>query len=981
MNVSYIYINIAAFLCFALMFVAFCAAERSREMRAWLVLLGDLVLWTGGTVFMRLHVFPSYEFWYYVSLLALFSIAFLVYNYVYQFANVKNGLERLVWFAGTVIILIVSATGFFLAPPTVSVDGSGMAVFTYAMDWKIGIPTVFFMLIVGSIIKLFRRILDTKGKKAPGVSELIIGCFLMAIGNIVQILPGNTFPWDTLFGLAFAVLFIRSLYKRRMFNTTPVISSSILMLVSAVMCVGVAALFFEKTVELFRRIGGHLGNPGIEAFLFLAIILYAAISSFRKLLNSIFSDEERQGSRIKQYSDSISKTLDIDSILRQTVKVIKNEIHVDQLYICLLQNGKYVPVCSAMPLKPAAFTIAADHPCVKYFEGDGSGKNHIVIKEFETDPLYKSVWGSERELFASYGISCICALKDGGSVVGLLLLADKEKGVGYTYSDFSFLSTVSAIASIAIKNAALYKQVAEREHLFSSMTAFIPNVILIKPKGESRYCFVSANTEKVLGLPASYFTGRSAVRTLRENVDVETADEVIKALSESDGSGGYTVDIPFKTGDGRDITLRCAFSPIVTGGVKSHYVCVATDITSDIDAQLLLRNSVELAQDSSRAKGEFLSHMSHEIRTPMNSIAGLTYLAREMVGEGRDDELRDYLNQIDQSSQYLLSLLNNIMDMSKIESSKYEINAKPFNISSVLDEVYSVFSATMSTKGIKLTINSDAVTSPDVIGDEISLRKILNNLLSNANKFTRAGGSVTIFASQKQMNEKAAILHLEVADTGVGISEEFIGHLFEPYTQEMSENGGRAAGSGLGMAICKSMIDLQGGSISVRSRLGEGTTFYVDIPYSLGKAAVKKTEAVNCSAISGRRIMVVDDVAINTTITCRLLERHGAVVDCAENGREATELFASKPDYYYDCILMDIQMPEMNGIEAVSRIRASGKRYGPTVPVLAMTADAFINEQGGALSDFSGYIIKPVKPDELYAKLAGIFENQRGIHA
>ena len=287
----------------------------------------------------------------------------------------------------------------------------------------------------------------------------------------------------------------------------------------------------------------------------------------------------------------------------------------------------------------------------------------------------------------------------------------------------------------------------------------------------------------------------------------------------------------------------------------------------------------------------------------------------------------------------------------------------------------------MSTKGIRLTINSDAVTSPDVIGDEISLRKILNNLLSNANKFTRSGGRVTIFASQKQMNEKSSILHLEVADTGVGISEEFIGHLFEPYTQEMSENGGRAAGSGLGMAICKSMIDLQGGSISVRSRLGEGTTFYVDIPYSLGKAAVKKTEAVNCSAISGRRIMVVDDVAINTTITCRLLERHGAVVDCAENGREATELFASKPDYYYDCILMDIQMPEMNGIEAVSRIRASGKRYGPTVPVLAMTADAFINEQGGALSDFSGYIIKPVKPDELYAKLAGIFENQRGIHA
>ena len=335
MNVSYIYINIAAFLCFALMFVAFCAAERSREMRAWLVLLGDLVLWTGGTVFMRLHVFPSYEFWYYVSLLALFSIAFLVYNYVYQFANVKNGLERLVWFAGTVIILIVSATGFFLAPPTVSVDGNGMAVFTYAMDWKIGIPTVFFMLIVGSIIKLFRRILDTKGKKAPGVSELIIGCFLMAIGNIVQILPGNTFPWDTLFGLAFAVLFIRSLYKRRMFNTTPVISSSILMLVSAAMCVGVAALFFEKTVELFRK-----SEPGEFDVILMDIMMpvmngYEATKMIRSLdredakkipiiaMTANAFTEDRIRAKEAGMDEHVAKPIDVELLIKVIHKLVK----------------------------------------------------------------------------------------------------------------------------------------------------------------------------------------------------------------------------------------------------------------------------------------------------------------------------------------------------------------------------------------------------------------------------------------------------------------------------------------------------------------------------------------------------------------------------------------------------------------------------------------------------------------------------------
>lgn len=973
MNVSFIYINIAAFLCFSLMFLAFFAAERSREMRAWLVLLGDMVLWSGGSVFMRLNVFPCYEFWYYVSLLALFSIAYLVYDYVYQFANVRNGLERLIWLVGTVVILIVAATGFFLAPPEVSYNEAGMAVYSYSMDWHIAIPLVFLMFIVVSILRLFRGILKTKGKKAPGVMELIIGCFLLALGNVIQILPGNTFPWDTLFGTAFAVMFIVSLYKRRMFDTTQVISSSILIFVSGLLCVCFAALSFNKTVAVFERIGGHLGSPEVEAFVMLTAVLFAAITCFRKLLTAIFSDEERQNSRIKQYSDSVSKTLDIDSILRRTVKVVRSELRVEQLYICLLDNGKYVPMCSAMPLKPAGFTIAADHPCVRYFEESGTENNHIVLKEFEADPLYKSMWGSEKELFSEHGISCISALKDGSSVVGLLLLSEKERSESYTYADFSFLSTVSSIASIAIRNAALYKQVAEREHLFSSMTAFIPNTILIKPKGESRFCFVSANTEKVLGLPNSYFTERSARQVLSECMDSENMNSVIDSLKRDDGEAGCTVDIPFTTGDGRSITLRCAFSPIVSDGIVSHYVCAATDITSDIAAQLLLRNSVELAQDSSRAKGEFLSHMSHEIRTPMNSIAGLTYLAREMVGEGRDGELRDHLDQIDQASQYLLSLLNNIMDMSKIESSKYEINSSPFNLRDVFDEVYSVFSAQMNAKGIRFLLNTEELKYSNVLGDEISLRKILNNLLSNANKFTGAGGTVELFATQKMTSEKSVILHIEVHDTGSGISEDFIEHLFEPYTQETGENGSRAAGSGLGMAICKNMVDLQGGNISVRSKLGEGSTFFVELPYTLTAASGQTHQETDCSALYGRRIMVVDDVVINTAITARLLERHGAVVDCAGNGREAVELFCSKNDYYYDCILMDIRMPELNGIEAAARIRAAGKRYSPLVPIVAMTADAFINEQGASMNDFSGYILKPVKPDELYSRLVEIF--------
>ena len=474
-------------------------------------------------------------------------------------------------------------------------------------------------------------------------------------------------------------------------------------------------------------------------------ISIAALLCFAMMFAAFFAAKR---SRIKKYRDSVSKTPNIDSVLRQTVEVIKNGIHVDRLCICLLQNGRYVPVCSAMPEKPASFTIAAD-------------------------PLYRTMCGTEKEL---------------------------------------------------------------------------------------------------------------------------------------------------------------------------------------------------------------LSHISHEIRTPLSSIAELTYLARELVGEGRDDELREHLERIDRSSQYLLSLLNNIMDMSKIENSRYEISEKPFDISAVLDEVYSVYSATMAAKGVKLDMDTEGLSCPNVLGDELSLRRILNNLLSNAGKFTKTGGSVRLLASQKLPDAQSSILHLEVSDTGIGMSEDFLGRLFEPYTQEQSADGGRAAGSGLGMAICKSMLELQGGTISVKSRQGFGTTFFVDIPYPLCEAPAAEARSIDCSAINGRRVMVVDDVMINTAMIRRLLERHGALVDCAESGREAAELFRSKPEAYYDCILMDIRLPEMNGIEAAACIRASAMRYASTVPILAMTADAFIDEQEGALGDFSGYILKPVKPDELYAKLVGIFENQRGTH-
>ena len=315
------------------------------------------------------------------------------------------------------------------------------------------------------------------------------------------------------------------------------------------------------------------------------------------------------------------------------------------------------------------------------------------------------------------------------------------------------------------------------------------------------------------------------------------------------------------------------------------------------------------------------------------------------------------------------------MDMSKIESRKYEVQSKPFDVEKVLDEVYSVYSVQMSAKSVEFTLDTDGLSYKNILGDEISLRKILNNLLSNAYKFTGSGGKVSLSVEQKLTGDKSVMMQFRVSDTGVGISEQFMQHLFEPYTQEQSENGGKAAGSGLGMAICKSMVDLQNGSIRVHSAVGKGTTFTVDIPYTLCRSVKSENnETIDCSVLNGKRVLVVDDVMINTVITKRLLEKYGVLVDCAENGREAVEKFASMPDHYYDAILMDIQMPVLNGIEAAAQIRAVKKRYAALVPIAAMTADAFIGDNQAGTGDFCDYIIKPVSPDELYGKLIKIID-------
>ena len=705
-------------------------------------------------------------------------------------------------------------------------------------------------------------------------------------------------------------------------------------------------------------------------------ILIAAILCLASAL-TVFLHKRRaslkSGSEvIKRYSDRVSHTLSVGTILNETVSVIRGELKVERIIICLRENDVFIPSRGGV----SPFRISAENPFVRKLE---SGDNHVVLDEYEANPLNNLRSKIERKALDDNGIVSICALRDGSRVIGLLLLSEKE--TKYSRADYNFLNTVCSVASMALKNASLYEQVSEREKLFSSMTAFIPNVILIKKKNEPRFSFVSSNTKHVLGLELESFGSGRIYDVLEECVDAKTAKKLAESFDDTPESG-CMYDVPFRRPDDKsERTLRFVFSPIASEDIVTHNVCVISDISEDIQARELLESSALIAQNSNKAKSDFLSQMSHEIRTPLNSIAGLTYLAREHVSDASDSELTEYLDKISSSSNYLISMLNNIMDMSKIENRQYEIIKKPFDAKKVLDDIRSVYSSQMKTKGITLEYVCEDLKHEKLLGDEIALRKILNNLLSNAYKYTQQYGRVVLYATERAVSAQTVVMHFEIADNGKGISREFAEKVFEPYKREAAQNADTENGSGLGLAICKNIVDLQGGQISVSSELGVGTKFTVDIPYSICEAENKEKTAQNdLEQLYGKRIMVVDDVPINTVITSKLLEKYGAFVSCAQDGMTAIELFEDKADGYYDCIIMDIQMPEMDGFETVRNIRACKKFYAPTVPIVAMTADAFISDSVNAdRSCFDEYIIKPVSPDELYAKLIRLFKEKTNV--
>ena len=377
----------------------------------------------------------------------------------------------------------------------------------------------------------------------------------------------------------------------------------------------------------------------------------------------------------------------------------------------------------------------------------------------------------------------------------------------------------------------------------------------------------------------------------------------------------------------------------------------------------LLEDALEIARKNEVSKQSFFSNMSHDMRTPLNAIIGLSDLAAGHVED--PEKVREYLKKINFSSRQLLGLINDILDMSRMEQGKLVLNSKEFDLKQCMEECVGSFRFQAEAARKTLTLQMD-VRDAQVMGDPFRIGQVMNNLLSNAVKFTREGDSIRVTVTQMEAAPgQLCKYRLVIADTGIGMSREYLPHLFEPYSREMRFGERQAVGTGLGMPITQSIVTQMNGEIHVESAPGEGTTFTIILPFAIAHKQAKAADAADggeeAFSLEGRRILLAEDNEVNMEITTELLQMNGVAVTQAWNGAEAVERFREAEAFAFDAILMDMQMPVMDGCEAARRIRALRRPDARKVPIVAVTANAFAEDIAAtSAAGMDAHVSKPI---------------------
>jgi len=513
------------------------------------------------------------------------------------------------------------------------------------------------------------------------------------------------------------------------------------------------------------------------------------------------------------------------------------------------------------------------------------------------------------------------------------------------------------------------REVMVRENMLDLLVSNTNNVFALFSVKQQEPVYVSPNQAAV--------TGDGSRRMLRitedgklqfsyeKGGDEEYLKELNAELADWDGKGNFTSRYLKTVINGEIKYLES--NVYFTGQQNAEYILTTTDVSKEYEREETLRAALSMADDASKAKTAFLSNMSHDIRTPMNAIVNMTDFALQNLDH--PDQLRQYLDTIKTSSNHLLQLINDILDMSRIESGKMEIEAEPFNAAEQFDQVISIIEP-LCRKRSQTFIRRFEIMHETLKGDNLKAKQIVINLLNNAVKFTPEGGRIEFeIREEKGLTEKQTILHFTVRDNGVGMSMENQENIFQPFQRIRSSGTERVEGSGLGLSICKSFTEAMGGSIALKSVPGKGSEFHVRLPFEIAENNSGDAEAHDETQISeeqadfsGKRALLCEDNEINRQIAGMLLESIGFRVDSAVDGKEGYRKFLESEPGTYDIIFMDIQMPEMNGYDTTVAIRASSHEQAGSIPIIAMTANVFKEdvERAGEVG-MNGHIAKPLE--------------------
>ena len=541
-------------------------------------------------------------------------------------------------------------------------------------------------------------------------------------------------------------------------------------------------------------------------------------------------------------------------------------------------------------------------------------------------------------------------------------------------SAITIAMAVMLLLLVIIQNRQKLKQkdnaLLARDELFSKLSVNVDDVFLMVDAKDLRVEYVSPNIEKLVGISEQQVF--DDIHEIEHLLRTDESEHILDQLSDILPGEQRLWDREYiHQITGEELWFRvAAFCTDIQGEAK--YILDLSDRTKDKKINQKLADAVHTAENANRAKTIFLNNMSHDIRTPMNAIMGFTDIAMKYNPK---PEVENCLQKIRESSEHLLTLINDVLDISRIESGKIKFAPIGVDIVEVADTVLSIMYGFLSNRNITFHTHLAIPETRYVLADAVRIREVLVNILGNAVKFTGDGGSITFTSDYLPgADDRHMIVRYRVTDTGVGMTKEFLKHIFDEFSQEESSARTHYKGSGLGMAISKRYVDLMGGNISVESEKGKGSTFTVELPLELTEAdeVQKQASPGDSTDLTGVKILMAEDNDLNAEIAMVQLEELGIHITRASDGKEALKIFASNQSGTFDIILMDIMMPKMNGYEATKAIRALQNRPDArTIPIIAMTANAFAEDVQASLdAGMNDHLSKPIVMEEVIKAIA-----------